>query len=384
MGVIGMNSIAELESIFEKYWEKEQSYVVMPNTIRARSYLAVITKDIKIEAVLDNNEKMDGTMHGGIPIRYAPEFLKDNRKKKILISSHYTEIAEQLEKIGYQKNVDYIDMHAFVSMWYWRKKQEIHLLDVHTAITTFCSLNCQNCNMFMNHYKSEQRKMEGLEEFKADFNALFQNVDYCYKISILGGEPLLNKELPQMLEWLYNTYHKKIGEITIVTNGTIMPRELLVDLFKKTDTKLSISDYTVGVMYGDKIEKLEELLLQKGIKFERNKEMKWKDFYFPREKQGACFSSVREHMLCCNPVFRGLNDKKFYYCHIVWSAVQAGLLREEKTDYVELEGISSQEEKKKLLEHDLGFIEGGYVSMCKFCGGCGVDNQSMIVAGVQE
>lgn len=378
-----MNNLQEAENIFQQYWEKEEGYIVMPNSIRARTYLEVISKDIPIDAILDNNEALDGTFFKEIPVKHAPRFLSKS-KGKILISSRYGEIAEQLKNAGYQENVDFMDMHLFVSLWYWRKREEIYLLDVHIAITTYCSLNCKNCNMFINHYKQKQRRYIDFEEFKENFEALFQSVDYCCKITILGGEPLLNNELPHMLEWLYDRYHEKIGQLIVVTNGTIFPKEELTCVLQKTGTRLSISDYTASVSYADKIEKLEVLLQENQIPFENTSERMWKNFYFPREEQGARFDSVREHMLCCNPVFRGLNDKRFYYCHIVWSAVQAGLLKEAASDYIDLEEICSKSDRKRLLEHDLGFVENEYVSLCKFCGGCGNDNQSIIQAGLQE
>ncbi len=378
-----MRVIEELERIYEQYWEGEAAYVVMPNTIRARTYLAELITDIHIEAILDNNATMDHTYFAGIQICYAPDFLQKNGKKKILVSAHYAEIKEQLERIGYRENIDFIDMHMFVSMFYWNRKNEIRLLDVHTAITTYCSLNCQNCNMFINYYNSEHKRNISLEEFVENFTALFEHVDYCYKVSILGGEPLLNRELPQMIEWLYREYQSRIGQIVIITNGTVPLQERLIKALKLTETKISISDYTVSVPYNEKLIKFETVLRENGIAIEVNQEMKWKDFFFPQKKQQVRFESVREHMLCCNPVFRGLNDKKFYYCHIVWSAVQAGLLKEEKADFVDLTKIKNTVDRKKLIAHDLGFVEKESISLCKYCGGCGSDNVSSVLAGVQ-
>jgi len=384
MGVNGMESFREMELVFEQYWNEKRCYIVMPFTIRARSYLTKVVKDIEIKVILDNNPELNGTCFKGIPIQYAGDFFEKEEKGKILISSHYSDIAEQLERYGYRENIDFIDMHIFVSLWYWKNKKELHFLDIHTAITTYCTLNCRNCNMFMNYYKNEVRRNISFEEFKDNFDKFFRLADFCYKVSILGGEPFLNKDLPQMIQWLYQTYNEKIGEIVVVSNGTVLPSETVLESLLQAHVKVSVSDYTASIAYSDRIEKLENVLRQRDIVFERNREMKWKDFYFPERKQGAEYTSVREHMMHCNPVFRGLNDHKFYYCHIVWSAVQAGLLKEEKSDYVSLEEYNDLDSRRKLLEHDLGFVENGYVTMCRYCGGCGSDNESIIDAGVQD
>lgn len=192
---------------------------------------------------------------------------------------------------------------------------------------------------------------------------------------------MLNKSLSQTLYWLKEVYGTKIGEIDIVTNGTILPSEELLTAIRETGTIVQASDYSLNAHYDKRVQEIESLLAKEKIPYKVNHEMKWKDFYFPRTHQGAEFTSFREHMLCCNPVFRGLNDKKFYYCHIVWSAEQAGLWYPQEGDYISLEKLENKEE---LLAYDLGFMDTGYVTLCRACGGCGIDNQSVIDAGIQE
>ena len=240
-------------------------------------------------------------------------------------------------------------------------------------------------NMFLNYYKAEQRRHISFEEFQAEYNTLFMTVDFCYKVTILGGEPFSNAELPKMLIWLNKSYSKKIGEINIVTNGTVMPSSELIKAIESTKSIVQISNYNLGTKYEEKIKELESCLRKSGIQFNINRQMQWKDFYFPSKQQIFNLNSLREHMLCCNPVFRGLNDKKFYYCHILWSAEQAGLWTPQKDrDFIKLDNVKTIADKEVLLAYDLGFVEKDYVSLCRVCGGCGVDNVSVIEAGVQQ
>lgn len=369
---------------FSKYWKDEKELIMMPNTISGKVYLKKILKDIPIKCILDNDSALDNTYFGEIPIYEASKYLKTNGKCKVLISAHYLEIAEQLDKLGYQENVDYIDMHKFVSLWYWEQMGKVHLLDVHIAITTYCSLNCRDCNMFINHYSKDQRSQMELKEFQENIKSLFKVADYCYKISILGGEPLLNKELPDMVQWLGECYEEKIGQIEIVTNGTIIATKELLEVCKRYQVNIMISDYGTHASSKQRIEELKQFLEERNITYRHKPDMTWKKFYFPRENQGVQFHTIREHMLNCNPVFRGLNDNKFYYCHIVWSAVKAGLLEENGTDYIDLNKEFNEEDKKNFLLYDLGVMKKGYVSLCEYCGGCGSDNTSVIPAGIQE
>ncbi len=48
-------------------------------------------------------------------------------------------------------------------------------------------------------------------------------VDYCGEFVLIGGEPLLYKELPEVVEYIGNNYRDKIATFSITTNGTILP-----------------------------------------------------------------------------------------------------------------------------------------------------------------
>jgi len=90
-------------------------------------------------------------------------------------------------------------------------------------------------------------------------------------------------------------------------------------------------------------------------------------------------------MLNCGPVFHGLNDKKLYFCHVSWSAEKCGLIQLDNDEFISLEDVDERddEERKKIAEYSLGFWKKGYLDMCHICGGCGVDNEHLISAGIQ-
>lgn len=65
----------------------------------------------------------------------------------------YRNIAYELEKIGLKENKDFCSIEIFISDWYWEKFHLNCLLEVHTAVTMRCTLQCKNCNMFVPYYK---------------------------------------------------------------------------------------------------------------------------------------------------------------------------------------------------------------------------------------
>ena len=59
-------------------------------------------------------------------------------------------------------------------------------------------------------------------------------------------------------------------------------------------------------------------------------------------------------------------------------------MQEDEGDYISLEEIKTEDGRKQLLAHDLGFVEKGYVSLCQSCGGCGSDNENYVPVGEQS
>ena len=93
-----------------------------------------------------------------------------------------------------------------------------------------------------------------------------------------------------------------------------------------------------------------------------------------------------DHMKSCSPLFHGINDKKFYYCHVIWSADKAGIYTAPESDYIDLTELEPDNEadKKKVWRYALGDCERGFLGFCMVCGGCGEDNDKAVVAGIQS
>jgi hypothetical protein len=90
-------------------------------------------------------------------------------------------------------------------------------------------------------------------------------------------------------------------------------------------------------------------------------------------------------MTSCAPLFHGINGKKVYYCHIIWSAEQAGLYTVPEQDYIDLEKLQpdNPDDRSKLIRYCAGQCERGFLGLCMLCGGCGEDNTFVIPVGEQ-
>ena len=126
----------------------------------------------------------------------------------------------------------------------FRLTRKASIPNIDFQITTKCTLQCEQCCSLMPFFSNKTHHEETFENFKRNLDNLLKNVHYIYKFQLIGGEPLLNKELARMVE--YASKKRQIKYIITITNGTIIPDEKLLKAYKKYKHKnyIDISDYT--------------------------------------------------------------------------------------------------------------------------------------------
>ncbi len=366
-------------------WQNILEIVIFGYGRIAKDNIDYFINNFKVINIIDSDITKCGQVYRDIEILHVEKAYEQMKRYKTIIMTverNAFQISKILKKMGLKENVQYCSLERFITEWFWRFKQKACLMEVHTSITTRCTFKCMNCNMFMPYYK--QHTDYTVEYIDRDLEQLFRNVDYVFKYMLLGGEPLLNRNLPDILEMICEKYKGKIGNVGIVTNGSVFPEQRLLEVSEKNNITYSISDYTAEVDYKSRIQSVEKQLEKYNIQYAVNKNLRWCDFGFPERECGFEITDVRNHMLECAPVFHGLNDEKLYYCHVAWSAEKCGLFINRENDYIRLSELTeSKESKQKILEHCRGMVEGGFISLCAKCGGCGNDNPILVRAAKQ-
>lgn len=370
-------------------WKGIDSIIIYGLGLVAEQFIDKITADFYVPYIIDN--KKQGGTYKDIPIvGYAEvkEELQKNKKKVVVMTSQrvYSDIRSILEADGFAEMRDFCKIEQFAVEWYQANRNQINIIQVNTAVTTWCTLNCEKCNMFMPYYEDSKREHYTFATMKEDIDLLLKFVDYIFWFNFLGGEPFLNKDLKDIIMYVGETYPDKIGQMGITTNGTIVPKDEILQQLKKFHVLVSISDYSGSVSYAEKLERVIDKLNEWGISFRRNIITEWKDFGFPQEPFHWGKDGVYAHMKNCSPLFHGVNDKKLYYCHVVWSAEKAGIYTVPGSDYIDLTQLDSscEEDKRKVSRYCAGECERGFLGFCMLCGGCGTDNTRIIPVGVQK
>lgn len=140
------------------------------------------------------------------------------------------------------------DFLRMCAMRDFKLKGKIYLPQVEFAITTTCNLKCKNCTNYIPYLPRDKQRTISFSDFQTYLSNLLANADKLNALLLLGGEPLLHKELPQMLDFALQ--NPKIESVYITTNGTIYFSDALRTVFErhKGNPKLWIwvSNYTAN------------------------------------------------------------------------------------------------------------------------------------------
>lgn len=173
------------------------------------------------------------------------KILKQNLKKVYDQTIGWDVMRELFDWGIYSK---YLNSKLFKTIFYTKlklrylikKKASIPFLSF--FVTTNCTLKCKNCCAFVNKYTPQTHYAPmRFADFKKDLDKLLESIDEIYIFQIVGGEPLLCKDLPHMIR--YASTKKQIKNIFITTNCTIMPSNMLLDAIKETKCSVEISYY---------------------------------------------------------------------------------------------------------------------------------------------
>ena len=267
----------------------------------------------------------------------------------------------------------YLEEHSIKHTWYkniaaiwpYEYLNKVHIFQSDVLVTERCNLNCSHCNMFIPHF--EAPKHRDLDIIINDIDSYFGIVDYVSVFHLVGGEPFLHPQIQDVIQHILTNYADKIDKFIITTNGSIAPKPSTIELLKSSDVILSISNYSDKLQkLKSKVERVIDIYKSNGIKHYVRNEIEWYDFGDLRVKKNLPTDKLIKHFDSCTAPFRGLNDGKFYYCHLNTGAVLTKLFPLDKNDYVEIDKIS----KEDLLKFDLGYTDLGYITFCDNCNGC--------------
>jgi organic radical activating enzyme len=370
---------------FISEWDIEKEYVLFGASkecvqfIRSVDYLlgndvlkikCIVDHDVKDESTILNVNEISSFYHQSKNLTNIRKNLKlihidnfeSNGDNVIITSDEYRQYyKDYLDK----RSIKYTWYKNIASIWPFVLNQKVHIFQTDVLVTEKCNLACSFCNMFIPHYQLPKHR--DIQIILSDIDSYFNLVDYVSIFHLVGGEPFLHPNIKNIIEYILEKYSDKIDKFIITTNGTVLPKEEILEVLKNNNVILSVSNYSNKLeKLKSKVERVIDTYKVNNINHYVRNNIEWYDFGDLRIKNNMNDEELINHFDSCTAPFRGLNDGKFYYCHLNTSAVLTKLFPLNDNDYVNLSDVSSAD----LIKFDLGFTEFGYITFCDNCNGC--------------
>lgn len=241
------------------------------------------------------------------------------------------------------------------------------------SLSNRCSLRCRDCNNLI-PYAAEKYDRPVAEQIK-DLEKLLKVADRICNVELIGGEPFLYRNLPDVLAFVLKS--SQIDQVEITTNGTIMPSEELIRLLRNDKLVVVFSDYG---NINKKSEIIREKLISAGIQVTNLRNDKWYNAG-GMEKRGKSIERIRyEFAMCeCKDVCRTLYRGKLYVCGRAPILHELGKLSSH-IDFLELDKLPEDKTgAKRIIKR---FFCNKYAESCDFCDYAS-DSVKYVPSGIQ-
>lgn len=382
-----------------KTHELDKLAMDIPDTFHNEIYVfgagqlgVVMGQCLKVFGLLGGYIDNEVTKHGKLclekPIWSLEKFLNTGKKIAIVIavSDKFTEnIVKQLENEGLKHGKDFFCYSEFLDRYfpiittYYYDKVFVRLAQI--VLTERCSLKCKKCAHGCYNVDNTKEDMSLSEAYKSA-DSFFAKVDFISEFVLIGGEPLLYRNLSDVITYVGEKYRKQMAIYSITTNGTIIPTKEVLEACRKHNVLFRISNYSEAIpRLKDSQRRLISTLKEYGIDYKLGSaEGTWTDYGFDYVDRGINEQNLIQVFDQCFTPCREVRGNKLYFCVMARSASDNLNLGEGNDDYFDLDKLSGEDYKKELLEFNLGYSEKGYLDMCRRCHGMDAVNYPIPVA----
>lgn len=261
---------------------------------------------------------------------------------------------------------------------------DMHMNRVVLIVTHLCTLKCKLCIQAAPLYKNPYNPT--LDELKNEIDAYFNIVDTVDIFEISGGEPLLRKDLPEVLTHLQKYERCILKEIRVTTNCTLAPSASLLDAAALFRDKMFflLDDYGV---HSKTVHSFRSLLSERNISF------RVRDYHSQLHGGGwVDFGSLsvggddevgqKNFSSCVLASELGFSFEiaygEMHPCIISKRCMEKGVVEKNVGEYISL---TSKDESKEDKQHKIRAIYAlEKLSACRFCNGFSKNSERFLPA----
>lgn len=326
---------------------------------------------------VDNDSKKQQKDYMGAVV-LNPTELHINKNNCLIVvacaESNYAIIEKQLISLGLERNSDFVRFNYFMNQIVPRlvfentRKNFMSLCQI--SLTERCTLKCRKCAHACYATESSCEDMSLTVVYKSA-DSFFSHIDMIHEFVLIGGEPLLYKNLDAVIYYIGEKYRKRIHIFSVTTNGTLVPSDEVLEKCRQYDVSFRISNYAKQLPWiKERQKKLTDTLNSYGIHYSIAKEeTQWMDYGFETVDRKASPEELRRVFHECRTPCHEVRGNRLYYCVMARSVAENLHLNVGQNDYLDLDSLRGEEGKETLLKFTLGEFEKGYLDMCNYCHG---------------
>jgi hypothetical protein len=239
-------------------------------------------------------------------------------------------------------------------------KNKLIITACELVVTERCTLKCRDCANLMQYYK----KPEDIpyDSIVSAFDNFMDTIDLLIELRIIGGELFLYKDLKKILERYIED--EKIRNISLPTNGTIIPNEEILKIIKNDKVRVHISNYGINNYL---IQDLVSELNKRNIHYYLHDYTYWFNFgdlikrNYSNDQLTSIFSTCKTSH--CHTLYRG----KFYLCPRSAHCTRLKITEDDETENVDFREIGSALKKRCELKRLLSDTK--CIKACAYCNG---------------
>lgn len=375
------NKRCQLDFFYQDILEKCSKGIYLYGAgVRGERIARILEGEDVVKGFIDNDICKQGLYLRGLPIMSYEQYVSEHYSSVLVIcmSEGNIKIIEQdLVLSGKKSEEKFFSYEKFfydiLPVLLWNNSKNVFVPLAQISLTERCTLKCKKCAHGCFNVSMDYPDLS-FERACASADNFFRYVDFIEEFVLIGGEPLLYKDLPEVVKYIGERYRNKMNIFSITSNGTIIPSDDLLSVCKKYNVMFKISNYAVSL---PRLKKQHEKLAAKMAEYEVEMRLgpadhHWMDYGFDYVKRDCDNNELVAVFDACHTPCHEVQDDKFYYCVMAHTVANNLHFDVGKDDYFLLEHLSGEplEKRKALfLEYTLGYSDKGYLDMCRYCNG---------------
>lgn len=355
----------------------QKKYYIFGAGLLGKELMPVLQAYGCLTAFIDNSAEKQREGIKGVPVLSLETYLSFKDGQIVIAASpeNTIQIREQMEGYSLKYGQDFFLYDEFINYVfpiisvYSFGKSYVALAQI--TLTERCTLKCKKCAHGCFAVDNSSSEDLSLTQACKSADSFFKKVDFIKEFVLIGGEPFLYKNLAQIIEYIGERYRHQIGIYAITTNGTIVPEDAVLRVCRKYKILIRISNYTRQLpRLKEFVKRLTHTLEENDIPFflgDENSE--WIDYGFGCVERKSDQENLIKVFDDCQTPCREIRENRFYFCVMARSVSDNLKFNVGQQDYLDLDALTGEDYKKKLLEFTLGYSDKGYLDMCRYCNG---------------